>query len=953
MHNLSLESGHRDTSTTNLDVNGTGNNKTITSDVIIQLYTAGFRKLVPLTADSKRANVYDNLIADEEFRQFPSAEGKPVRIIHEHSSFWSEERLMEKSYLFYNVATTFGLTDLKDSKGRPLYLYGVDVDTKEAYEALKELIETLKGSTFVVKSHKEYGYHFYILTPVSHKALSRANFKLGAEIEVKTDLALGTMHLPPSRHRKYPYWNYKRISTAENIYVDEEDEVFQQILKAMSPYLRKEQTEDNVLTLDEYPPQSSGSNVSVPGLQQQQPRSNKALAPEQISKTIDIILNNSSSYIETARNDFVYGLSGHLFHNGISEPSAINLVGMLCKEANDEEADARLDVVSETYKKGETGMPIRGISQLKDLLAKYNNENEVRVNEIVAELNEALKIPTNTNGSGKMSTTTSTSSALGREDPVAEEMVRLAESNGDIFFKDTFGQPHAIINTGREVVSMDTKKFAYHLRSLLKHNRNKRIISNDSLEKAVETLKTDAILEGRTIPLHLRVAWQKKNEVIYYDRTDERCSCIAIERDTGTWRLLPAGSLTDYPISELRNPNSQLIEQPVVFTRYGQIPQVMPERNYPPDIMQQFLEKCTNIKDPKDQLLFKTYLITLFFPDIAHPILLLKGVKGAAKSILQTEVKRIIDPSEIELLILNKKEENFIINLAHNYYNAYDNVRKIPGWLSNDICAATTGAGFSTRTLYTTADETHFKFKRCFSLSSIGASLTEDDALERCMSLKHPKIERQSRKTEEKILSEFNSILPQLLGYIFDIVARTLQIKDQLEQSNELGGYLGRMADFCLYGEAAARAMGYKPMEFLMAYSENLNNQSRDAVNFNALADIVQEICQEELGHRKRVIEFSTGELLAKVREKANEMGIEIERYSTKFSWAKTPQTLSAEIMHLATLIEEGYGYKIERYQDTVGRKGRKRNNSVIRITNQNIQSSSGTKSQVQKKVSS
>ena len=62
-----------------------------------------------------------------------------------------------------------------------------------------------------------------------------------------------------------------------------------------------------------------------------------------------------------------------------------------------------------------------------------------------------------------MSTTTSTSSALGREDPVAEEMVRLAESNGDIFFKDTFGQPHAIINTGREVVSMDTKKFAYHL----------------------------------------------------------------------------------------------------------------------------------------------------------------------------------------------------------------------------------------------------------------------------------------------------------------------------------------------------------------------------------------------------------------------------------------------------------------------------------------------------------
>jgi hypothetical protein len=170
---------------------------------------------------------------------------------------------------------------------------------------------------------------------------------------------------------------------------------------------------------------------------------------------------------------------------------------------------------------------------------------------------------------------------------------------------------------------------------------------------------------------------------------------------------LSSGSLTGYPIADLRNST----EQPVLFTRYGQIPQVMPERTYPLDIMQQFLDKCTNIKDPKDQLLFKEYLITLFIPDIAHPILLLKGVKGAAKSILQTMVKRLIDPSVVELLILNKKEENFIINLAHNYYNAYDNVRKIPGWLSSDICAATTGVGFSTRTLYTTADETHFKFK--------------------------------------------------------------------------------------------------------------------------------------------------------------------------------------------------------------------------------------------------
>jgi hypothetical protein len=575
-------------------------------------------------------------------------------------------------------------------------------------------------------------------------------------------------------------------------------------------------------------------------------------------------------------------------------------------------------------------------------MAKYNNEDESYVNEILKKLNEALEIRTHT-GMGSITSTSGNvqaGSSLGKEDEVANEMVRLAESNGDIFFKDTAGKPYSVIHIGDhiEVISMDGMKFAYHLRGLLKHAINRRVISNDSLEKAIETLKTDATLEGRTIPLHLRVAWKKKNEVICYDLTDESWSCISIERDIGTWRLLQDGSLTGYPTAELRNPNSKLADQPVLFTRYGQRSQVLPDHNFPRDIMQQFIDRCTNIKDPKDQLLFQSYIITLFIPDIAHVILLLKGVKGAAKSILETEVKRIVDPSEIELLILNKKRSDFIINLAHSYYCAYDNVRKIPQWLSNDICAATTGAGFSTRTLYTTDEETYLKFKRCFALSSIGASLTEDDALERCISKKHPKLMKQNRKLEEKILAEFDDMLPKLLGYIFDIVAKTMQIKDQLQQTCELEGKLERMADFSFWGEAAARAMGYDPMEFLKAYSENLKNQSRDAVNFNALAEIICTICQDELV-TEHTVEYTLPELLAKVRATASDMGIDIDRHSTKFAWAKTPQSLSEELIHLSSLIEDSYGYKIERYKDTIGKNGRKKNNSVIRFTDLSVES--------------
>ena len=128
--------------------------------------------------------------------------------------------------------------------------------------------------------------------------------------------------------------------------------------------------------------------------------------------------------------------------------------------------------------------------------------------------------------------------------------------------------------------------------------------------------------------------------------------------------------------------------------------------------------------------------------------------------------------------------------------------------------------------------------------------------------------------------------------------------------------------------------MGHKPLEFLNAYSENLKNQSRDAINFNALAEIMCTICQEDLAN-KQTTGYTLPQLLAKVRATANETGIDIDRHNTKFAWAK----LSEELMHLSTLIEDSYGYKIERYKDTVGKNGRKKNNSVIKITDMSMES--------------
>ena len=62
-------------------------------------------------------------------------------------------------------------------------------------------------------------------------------------------------------------------------------------------------------------------------------------------------------------------------------------------------------------------------------------------------------------------------------------------------------------------------------------------------------------------------------------------------------------------------------------------------------------------------------------------------------------------------------------------------------------------AGFNMQTLYTTIEETYLKFKLCFGPSSIGASLTEDDVLERYISYKASKASKAKSEARRKDFS--------------------------------------------------------------------------------------------------------------------------------------------------------------------------------------------------------
>jgi hypothetical protein len=251
----------------------------------------------------------------------------------------------------------------------------------------------------------------------------------------------------------------------------------------------------------------------------------------------------------------------------------------------------------------------------------------------------------------------------------------------------------------------------------------------------------------------------------------------------------------------------------ILFKRYGhQAPQVEPSHDYHSKIFDKFIDSL-NIKNEKHKLLVKIWIISLLIPGISHPILLPYGEKGSAKSTLQKKIKTLIDPSPLDLFSIYNDKTQFIQQLTHNYLCFYDNVKREPGWLSDEVCRAVSGGAFSKRKNYTDDDDIPYKYKKILSFSGINIIFSEPDALDRSIKIELERIKDEDNIPDTKIEEEPKSQIPALLGYIFDVVAKALDIKSFVKLKR-----LPRMADFAEWGEAIARALGYKPLEFMDAY---------------------------------------------------------------------------------------------------------------------------------------
>ena len=394
----------------------------------------------------------------------------------------------------------------------------------------------------------------------------------------------------------------------------------------------------------------------------------------------------------------------------------------------------------------------------------------------------------------------------------ATQLLEILEKQEMHLFKSDRGDPYASIpiDDHYEHYPCKSRSVSYWL-GMIFMEHNKAVISAQALTSVIHELSAKAMFKGQEYTLSNRVAWQKSENTmrLWYDLSDTE------------WRSI---CITDKDWEFVSNP-------PILFRKYGhQLSQVEPKRGG--DIQKLF--NFVNVQDEKQKILLLVWIITCFIPDFPHPILLVHGSQGSAKSFLSKLCRKIIDPSRLETMSFPNDKNELVQQLDHHWCTLYDNLAWLHQWASDVLCRAVTGEGNSKRQLYTDDDDIIFSYKRCIILNGINVPSEQSDLLERTILLELDRIPEEKRQEEGKLIRDFEKALPDILGGIFDALVKVLQIRPKIKLKR-----CPRMADFTLWGCAIAEALGYGQDKFLEAYFESVQKNNERVISQNPVATVL------------------------------------------------------------------------------------------------------------------
>jgi hypothetical protein len=144
------------------------------------------------------------------------------------------------------------------------------------------------------------------------------------------------------------------------------------------------------------------------------------------------------------------------------------------------------------------------------------------------------------------------------------------------------------------------------------------------------------------------------------------------------------------------------------------------------------------------------------------------------------------------------------------------------------------------RKLYADEDLQVFNNCRAFMINGIGEFVYRPDLIERALILSLPSMPEGARKSEKRLFMEFNSILPGILGCLFDAVAAGLRNEALIDEPTNV-----RMTDAAAWLKAAEPATGLPEGTLLRAIEESQTTSMVDRIRNDPLMIALEHIIKD------------------------------------------------------------------------------------------------------------
>ena len=450
----------------------------------------------------------------------------------------------------------------------------------------------------------------------------------------------------------------------------------------------------------------------------------------------------------------------------------------------------------------------------------------------------------------------------------ADKIICICLEQNPVFFHDQHKTPYLRVKQKDANITMPirSRQCKTWLANLM-WQKEQKAPGTEGVNSALNVLQGKALIEGKQHILYNRVA--PAEDGFWIDMAND--SWQAIKIDANGWRIVD-------------NP-------PILFRRYShQLPLITPISGGDPWLLLEFLNVPDEDKDTR--LGIMCLCASYFVPVIPHPILVLYGTQGTGKTWLFKILKQIFDPSSVEVLTLSRDERERVQQLEHHWLAFYDNITSMPTWISDSLCRAATGGGFTKRELYSDDEDIIFNFKRCIGLNGINVAAQRGDLLDRSFLVALDFIPNEQRKTEEQIITDFEAKKATILGGFLDALVIAIKNYPSVKPKG-----LFRMADFTRWGCSIAKALGKSEDDFLNAYETKVKSQIEEAANASPVATVLLDYLENEI-LEKDLKEWNgtPTQLHTTLLDHAKPLEISTRQKS----WPKAPHALIRQLNELA-----------------------------------------------------